>query len=63
MEAQGYKGTSSKRTRHTNIRYFFVADRIAAGNHTVEYCPTGMMLGDFFTKPLQGKTFCTFCNM
>ena len=23
----------------------------------IEYCPTGIMLGDFFTKPLQGSLF------
>jgi len=23
----------------------------------IEYCPTGIMLRDFFTKPLQGSLF------
>jgi hypothetical protein len=27
----------------------------------VEYCPTGKMLADMFTKPLQGSTFRRFC--
>eukprot|EP00957_Ditylum_brightwellii_P152421 11603376-Ditylum_brightwellii.AAC.1 len=53
------KGSSSKRTRHINIRYFFVTDLIEAGNLTTEYCSTGMMIGDFYTKALQGKTFRT----
>jgi hypothetical protein len=37
----------------------FVANRIAAGEVKVEYCPTGEdMLTDFFyTKPIQGSTF------
>ena len=55
-------GSSSKWTRHINIRYFFVVDRIANGEVKVEYCPTGDMLADFFTKPLQGCTFQKFRN-
>jgi hypothetical protein len=52
--------SSGKRTRHINIRYFFVADRIKARELAIEYCPTGNMLADFFTKPLQGKAFKDF---
>jgi hypothetical protein len=46
------RGSSNKRTQHINIRYFFVADRIANGKVKIDYCPTGDMLADFFTKPL-----------
>ena len=49
--------SSSKRTRHVSIRYFFVTDRIAKGELRVAYCPTEEMLADFFTKPLQGSQF------
>ena len=54
------RASSSQRTRHINIRYFFVADRIASNEVKVKYCPTGEMLGDFFTKPLQGTLFRKF---
>jgi len=27
------------------------------GRVKIAYCPTGNMLGDFFTKPLQGSVF------
>eukprot|EP00957_Ditylum_brightwellii_P019654 1482723-Ditylum_brightwellii.AAC.1 len=47
------KGLSGKRTRHINIQYFFVTDRIAAGELTVEYFLTSIMVGDFYTKPMQ----------
>eukprot|EP00957_Ditylum_brightwellii_P130182 9929800-Ditylum_brightwellii.AAC.1 len=57
------KGSSSKRTRHIDIRYFFVTDHIAAEDLAIEYCPKGRMLSNFFTKLLQGKAFCTFYNM
>jgi len=54
------KGSSGKRTRHINIRYFFVQDRIAAGEVSVQYCPTSEMVADYFTKPLQGALFKKF---
>jgi hypothetical protein len=56
LEKNG-RGSSSKRTCHINIRYFFVADRIKQGELRVEYCPTGDMVADYFTKPLQGSLF------
>ena len=59
LEKNG-KASSSKRTRHINIRYFFVTDRVANGEVSIEYCPTKEMLADYFTKPLQGQQFKTF---
>ena len=55
--------SSSKRTRHINIKYFFVHDRILAGDLEVEHCPTDDMWGDYMTKPLQGKKFRRFSAM
>lgn len=49
--------SSSRRTRHVNIRYFFVTDCIQNGELRTKYCPTKDMIGDFFTKPLQGYLF------
>lgn len=59
LEKNGQR-SSTKRTRHLNIRYFFVTDRIQAKELTVEYCPTGDMWADVFTKPLQGAAFAKF---
>jgi len=59
LEKNGRR-SSGKRTRHVNIRYFFVADRVKAGEVNIKYCPTGEMRGDFFTKPLQGTAFRKF---
>ena len=56
LEKNG-KASSSKRTRHLNIRYFFITDRIHAKEVKVAYCPTNEMLADLFTKPLQGALF------
>jgi hypothetical protein len=57
------RASSSKRTRHINIRYFFVTDRIQNKELSVKYCPTGDMLADFFTKPLQGALFKKFRDL
>ena len=54
------KGSSSKKTRHINVQYFFFTDRIASGETGVEHFPTEMMIGDFHMKPLQGKPFRVF---
>jgi hypothetical protein len=62
LEKNG-RGSSSKRTRHINVRYFFVTDRIASKEISIQYCPTGDMLADFFTKPLQGSIFRRFRDM
>jgi hypothetical protein len=56
LEKNG-RASSGRRTRHVNIRYFFVTDRVKSGELRIEYCPTGDMWGDFFTKPLQGSAF------
>ena len=47
-------------SRHINIRYFFVKDRIDKKEIRVEYCPSLIMLADFFTKQLQGRLFIKF---
>ena len=50
-------------SRHIHIRYFFVKDRVDKKEIKIEYCPTSIMLGDFFTKPLQGQLFQKFRNV
>ena len=42
------------------MRFYFVTDRIRNNKVLVEYCPTQEMVADFFTKPLQGKSFFKF---
>ena len=59
LEKNG-KASSSKRTKHINIRYFFITDRIDKGEVSVVWCPTGDMTADFMTKPLQGALFRKF---
>ena len=56
LERNG-RASSGRRTRHINIRYFFVSDRIKQKELRVEYCPTEDMVADLLTKPLQGSLF------
>jgi len=59
---QNGKRSSGKRTRALNIRYFFLTDQVEKGNLCIDYCPTGEMLGDFMTKPVQGFKYDQFRN-
>ena len=54
------KASSGKRTKHINMRYFFMTDRIQIREVSVEWCPTGNMTGDFLTKPNQGSLYKRF---
>jgi hypothetical protein len=56
LERNG-RSSSSKRTRHMNIRFFFIKDRVEQKEIEVEHCPTENMVADYFTKPLQGQLF------
>jgi hypothetical protein len=59
LEKNG-KASSGKRTKHINVRYFFIKDRIGSGEITVKHCPATEMLADRFTRPLQGTMFRKF---
>jgi hypothetical protein len=54
------RASSGKRTRHINIRYVFITDRIGKKEVGIQYCPTKQMVADYFTKPLQGALFYKF---
>ena len=56
LERNGTR-SSTKRTRHLDVRYYFVTDRVNKKELTIEYCPTKDMWADVNTKPLQGSAF------
>ncbi len=62
LEKNG-KMSSGKRTKHIAICYFFVTDRIRAGEISPKWCPTGEMIAGFLTKPLQGAMFWKFRDL
>ena len=49
--------SSVKMTKHINIRYFFVADKIKQGEVTIIHLPIKEMISEDFTKPLHGSLF------
>jgi hypothetical protein len=59
LESNG-RASCGKRSRHLNIRLFFITDQKAKGNVDIQYCPTDQMVGDYMTKPLLGHKFAGF---
>jgi hypothetical protein len=62
LEENG-KASSGKRTRHFNIKYFYVTDLIKRGEFLIKYCHTDAILADYYTKPLVGTKFFSFRKM
>ena len=54
------KKFSTKNTKHINMRYYFIKDRVETGDLVIKSFPTEVMLGDHFTNPLQGALFREF---
>ena len=50
----------SERSRHIEIRFFWIHDFLTSGQVTLEHLHTDKMIADMFTKPLQGSKFKTF---
>ena len=61
LEKNGFASTG-KRTKHFDIRWFFVTDLVRQGVVSIDYCPTQDMVADVMTKPLQGSQFQKFRN-
>ena len=52
--------SAGQKSRHINIRYFWIKDQAKALEIDVRHCPILSMLVDFFTKPLNGILFWKF---
>ena len=59
LEKNG-QNSSTKRTKHINVRYFFITDQLYKKEVELKYCPTDQMIADYMTKALQGKLFRKF---
>ena len=62
LETNG-KASSGKRTRHFDIKYFYITDLIERKEVEIQYCPTDDMIADYMTKPLSGAKFHKFRTM
>jgi hypothetical protein len=54
------KASSGKRTRHFDIKCFYVTDLIDRKELQIEHCSTETMIADCMTKPLTGGKFKLF---
>ena len=54
LETNG-KASSSKRTKHIKVKYFYVKDKIDQGEIIVEHCPTEQMWTDITLSPSRGR--------
>jgi hypothetical protein len=51
-----------KRTKHIDIRYHFVRERVESGVIEIKYLPTNQQLADIFTKPLSKQRIILLSN-
>jgi hypothetical protein len=50
------------RSKHIEIRYHFIRDRVLKGAVKLQYIPTDVQLADILTKPLVKWKFVFFRN-
>ena len=53
-------GSSTKRSKHIDVRYHFCKQQIKLGIINLKYCSTNEMVADMFTKPLEKLKFNQF---
>ena len=56
MKSNGQKLCGEK-SRHINIRYFFIEDVLKRDTIELIQCPMERMITEYYTKPLQGSLF------
>jgi hypothetical protein len=52
-----HESSTSDRTRHVNIRYYWIRDKVDSKEINIVYIPTDDMIADILTKPLLGEKF------
>jgi hypothetical protein len=60
--AENGKSSSGRRTRHFDIKLFYITDLIGKQEVKIKYCPTDDMIADYMTKALTGAKFKLFRN-
>jgi hypothetical protein len=51
------EGPGSDRTRHIDIKYFWLAERVTNMEVTIKHLRTEEMFANVLTKPVQGREF------
>ena len=55
--ANNGRNSCTDNSRHIEIKYFWVKDMVDKRKIRIKYCPTWLMLADYFSKPLQESLF------
>ena len=55
--------SNSARTRHINIRFFWINGLVEEGQASVEHLATTAMIADILTKPIAGNQFILLRNL
>jgi hypothetical protein len=50
-------GNDKGRTKHIDIRYHYIREKVADRSILIEYLPSLLMISDILTKPLTGSFF------
>lgn len=50
-------GVVNKRSKHIDVRYYFIHEKFTEGLIKIEHCETNVQLADIFTKPLSKEKF------
>lgn len=55
-------GSFSKRSKHIDVRFYFIHENYKIGKLDIKYCPTDLQIADMFTKPLYKNKFKFHCE-
>ena len=61
--AKNALASTGKRTRHFDIKTFYVTDLIDRDEVTIKYCSTENMIADYMSKPVVRAKFCKFRDL
>ena len=61
--AENGNQSSSQCTRHLNVTYYFITDKITKGEIQINHCDSSHIIVDYFTKPLQNSIFDKFWDL
>ena len=53
----GFGANTHSRSKHVDIKYYFVKDQVTKGTVELKYCPTTKMVADLLTKGLPKDLF------
>ena len=56
-------GVLNKRSKHIDVRYKLISEKLKDGFLNIQYCPSDKQVAEIFTKPLKNVKFSNFKSM